>query len=173
MDYGINDMYGNNKCGHRNMLIEENVIQNIKIELQVRKNIELSDMFNTYCEKTFVDNIDITKLLECKDNLTKEMRQLRKDRTDNVIDDEIYKEEMKELSKRTGDINAEISRHERRSDEIVRARLQFENYKKMIDEIDIDNLTNTILKKIFSKIYIKNKIVNGKKNIYLSFRYKF
>lgn len=170
---GVNDMYGKAKCGHRNMLIEEKAIEIIKKELQLKRSIDLSELFDTYCKKKFVDNTDISKLISDKEKRDNEMRQLRQDKADGLIDEDIYKEEMTVLVKHINDIKAEISRHERRTQEIEKAELKFKEYKKMIDELDIDNLTNTQLKKIFSKIYVNDRIVNGKKEVYLRFIYRF
>jgi len=170
---GINDMYGADRCGHRNSLIEEKIIEVIKEELRIRKTLDLTDWFNSYCEMTFKFDTDINDFYSNRDAIQNEMRQLRKDMVNGIVDEEIYNDEMLELNKKAGDIKAEISRYERRNSEIEKAKINFKNYKEMLEKLDFENLTNTDLKKIFSKIYLRERVIDNKKTMYLIFTYNF
>lgn len=46
-------------------------------------------------------------------------------------------------------------------------------HKENMLSVDVDNLTNEILKNLFSKIYIRQKNIDGKKVIFLKFQYRF
>ena len=76
---GINDMYGADRCGHRNSLVEEKIVEVIKEELRIRKTLDLTDWFNSYCEMTFKFDTDINIHYSNRDSIQNEMRQLRKD----------------------------------------------------------------------------------------------
>lgn len=165
-----NDMYGKDVCSHRNSLIEDDVIKIIKDEILYRKENDLSGLFEKYCDIKFsLKDLDLSKLTAEKNKLMAEQRQLRKDKTDIPIDESIYREEMQILNKSIGDVNADISRIERKKIEQENANLRFEEYKKMLSTLDFDKLTNTQLKKIFNKIQVKER----KKQIYLGLYYNF
>jgi RNA polymerase subunit RPABC4/transcription elongation factor Spt4 len=85
----------------------------------------------------------------------------------------IYNEEMKHLNSRVTEINYELIRYERRLIEIENANVRFSEYRKMLINLDLDNLTNGQLKKVFKKILVKGRIVNDKKEVFLCFQYNF
>lgn len=101
------------------------------------------------------------------------MKLLRTDRLENTICEDVYKEQMKALNKEIIDISAEISRFERQAIEKENAKQKFNEYINMLKTIDLDNLTNTELKKTFNKIIVKEKITSVKKEVFLCFKYKF
>jgi len=41
----------------------------------------------------------------------------------------------------------------------------------MINNLDVDNLSNSKIKKVFNKILVKGRIVEGKKHVFLCFQY--
>lgn len=154
---GVNDMYGKDKCGHRNMLIEDKVIEQVKTMIKSLQAHSLDDLFSLYMKVKFSYDISsdhIEELSSNKVNLMAEMKQLRQDKIDNLIDETIYKEEMKSLNNQIANINAELSRIERRELEIGNAKLKYKQYVEMIRNVDIDNLTNAGLKKIFKRITV-------------------
>lgn len=166
-----NDMYGKKFCGKRNMLIEEDVIRIIKDEIKYRRKEDLSDLFDSYCSLKFPENQeDIRSLNDKKIGLQNQMRQLRQDKVNKLVDDSVYADELKELNKMIGDVNADISRIERKEIELENAKLRYHEYLKMLTTLDIDNLTNSQLKKIFNKIIVKDR---GEKGLYLIFHYNF
>ena len=81
---------------------------------------------------------------------------------------------MKELNKEISEVKADLSRLERVSEEKKHQIELYEAYKKAIQEVDIDNLTNAVLKSIFYKIYVSyTKDSKGNKTPTLRFVYKF
>lgn len=102
------------------------------------------------------------------------MRQLRQDRRDGLIDEDLYKDQIKELNKEISEVKADLSRLERVSEEKKHQIELYEAYKKAIQEVDIDNLTNAVLKSIFYKVYVSySKDGKGNKTPTLRFVYKF
>lgn len=158
---GINDMYGKDKCGHRNMLIEDKVIEQVKTMIKSLQSHSLDGLFNLYMKVKFTYDTSTDHMEELNNSKTKlmaEMKQLRQDKIANLIDETVYKEEMKALNSQIADINAELSRIERRESEIENAKLKYSQYVKMIRDIDTENLTNAELKKIFKKITVTDYI---------------
>ena len=49
----------------------------------------------------------------------------------------------------------------------------FSQYKKAIQSIDVENLSNSLLKEVFYKIYVTHKTVSGKEKVFLRFVYRF
>lgn len=156
---GINDMYGKDKCGHRNMLIEDRIYSQVKGAVKSLQAHSLDGLFNLYLKVKYSYDISIERLDELKEekaSLMAEMKQLRKDHVNALIDESVYIDEMKSLNSRTIDVNAEISRIERREQDIENSKFLYNQYVKMIREIDADNITNAQLKKIFKKIIVSD-----------------
>lgn len=171
---GVNDMYGASKCGHRNMILEDKAIKVIKEEILARRKDDLSLIFELYFKKKVEENhIKPEVLNEEKEKLMQEMRILRQDLRDKLINEIVYKDAMKNLNERVSYFNNELSRYERRQYEIENAKLKYSDYRKMLNNINIDCLSNNQLKKIFNKILVKGRIVGGKKQVFLCFQYNF
>jgi len=99
-----------------------------------------------------------------------EMQLLRQDKINKLIDDSVYAEAMKKLNNTVSDVNAEISRIERKEIELSNANIRYNEYLRMLNTLDIENLTNSQLKKVFNKIIVKDR---GVKDLYLCFNYNF
>lgn len=158
---GVNDMYGKDKCGHRNMLIEDRIYSQVKDMVKSLQAHSLDGLFNLYLKVKFNYDISPERLEELKSkqsSLMAEMKQLRKDHLDGLIDESIYKDALKDLNACTIDVKAEISRIERREQDIENAKFLYSQYVKMIRDIDIDNITNAQLKRIFKKIIVSDYI---------------
>lgn len=178
----IYDVYGGvNKegglcTGERIQVIEEDCIKAIQYEIKGLKESNTDSFFKLYMQNKFKGiNAKDKKTLEQRNvALNGEMRQLRQDKRDGLIDDDIYKEQMKELNKEIGEVKADLSRLDRVTEERKHQIELYESYKQTIQEVDIDNLSNAILKSIFYKIYVSyTKDSNGKKTPTLRFVYKF
>ncbi len=162
--------------GGRNAVIEDDCIKAIQYEIKQLKKSNSDGFFEMYLREKF-KNIDIKdkEALEQKSiALNGEMRQLRQDKRDGLIDEDIYKSQMKELNDEISDIKADISRMERIEEEKEHLIKLYEKYKEDIQKVDTDNLTNSVLKSIFYKIYVSySKDSKGKKTPRLRFVYKF
>lgn len=171
----INDMYGKSRCDHRNAVVEIEIIEQIKQEIIRLKNNNMDSLFELYLKVKFDYDVSQTHyeyLAKFKDKIHKEMQILRSDLAEELIDKELYKEQMKELNEKAMSINVEMSRIEKHDFELEDARLKYKQFMEYIKTIDVDNLTNAGLKKIFSDIQIKDiTFKDGKKNIYPIFNY--
>ena len=178
----VQDAYGNDTTkmgtcpGERLALAENDVIEAIKYEIQSLKRNSFDSTFKAYITEKYRGlSASKKKPLEEKvKNLNGEMRQLRQDKRDGLIDDDLYKEQMKELNKEISDCKTQISRIDRVQEERRHDIELFEAYKGAIDEIDINNLTNAVLKRVFHKIYVSYvKDSKGHKIPYVRYVYKF
>lgn len=188
-DYGymwvchLNDSYGNkNKgkggvCpGERVQVNEDEVIKAIQYEIEGLKNSNTDAFFMLYMQEKFkgIEAKNKDKLEKRSKDLNGEMRQLRQDRRDNLVDEDLYKDQMKELNTEISEVKADLSRIERVTEEKKHQLELYEAYKRAIQEVDTENLTNAVLKGIFHKIYVSyTKDGNGKKTPTLRFVYKF
>ena len=178
----IYDVYGGaNKTGglctgERIQVIEDDCIKAIQYEIKGLKESNTDSFFKLYMQDRFkgIDAKDKKTLEQRNIALNGEMRQLRQDKRDGLIDDDIYKEQMKELNREIGEVKADLSRLDRVAEEKKHQIELYEAYKQAIQEVDIDNLTNAVLKSIFYKIYVSyTKDSNGRKTPTLRFVYKF
>lgn len=178
------DAYGSGKgktktgiCnGERIIVDEQDCIKAIIYEIEGLKNSNMDSFYKLYIREKFKGiEVQDRKALEKKSNdLNGEMRQLRQDMRDGLIDADIYKEQMRELNAEISAVKADLSRMDRVADEKKHLAELFEKYKADIQEIDTNNLTNADLKKIFHRIYVSYKIdASGKKTPMLRFVYKF
>ena len=53
------------------------------------------------------------------------------------------------------------------------AELKYKQFKHMLKEVDLDNLTNSQLKQIFKRVILRMRIVNGRKRMFARFEYAF
>lgn len=171
----INDMYGKSRCSHRVALIEDEAIEQIKREIVDLKTRNMDDLFELYLKTKF--NYDISEdnynvLLKQKKRTLKEIEILRGDFADEIIGKDEYKEQMKELNNKYVGIAAEIERIKRYDIEIESARLKYKQFINNVKSIDVNNLTNAGLKKIFKNIIVKGcQTKNGQKVKIMSFNY--
>ena len=174
--YGGINKEGGLCTGERIQVIENDCIKAIQYEIRQLQESNTDGFFKLYMQNKF-KNIDHKnkQTLEAKVGaLNGEMRLLRQDRRDGLIDEELYKSQMKELNKEIGDVKADLSRIERVTEEIKHLTKLYEEYKETVQKADVNNLTNATLKNIFYKIYVSyKKDSNGKKTPTLRFVYKF
>lgn len=174
--YGGVNKVGGLCTGERIAVIEDDCIKAIQYEIKGLKESNTDSFFKLYMKNRFkgLDAKDRTTLEQRNIALNGEMRQLRQDKRDGLIDDDIYKEQMKELNREIGEVKTDLSRLERVTEEKKHQIELYEAYKQAIQEVDVDNLTNATLKSIFYKIYVSyTKDSSGKKTPTLRFVYKF
>ena len=174
--YGGKNKEGGLCTGERIQVIEDDCIKAIQYEIRQLQESDTDSFFKLYMQDKFksIDNKDRQTLETKAKDLNGEMRLLRQDRRDGLIDEELYKSQMKELNKEIGDVKADLSRLERVAEEKKHQIKLYEEYKKTVQEVDVENLTNAVLKSIFYKIYVSYaKDSKGKKIPTLRFVYKF
>lgn len=161
--------------GGRNAIDEEELEKVIKYEILNLQKTNADILFEEYMNKKFADveEFDINSLQEQNKSLNDEMRQLRKDLQNGLITEDIYGEQVKELATEISNVKADILRVERIEIEKQHHKELFLQYKKAIQNIDVNNLTNSILKDVFYKIYVTHKTVKNKEKVYLRFVYRF
>ena len=169
----INDMYGKNRCSHRNMVIETEIIDQIKQEIVRLKNNNMDDLYELYLIVKY--DYDVSKsrykdLIKLKTRVSNEIQILRSDLVEEAIDKDIYREQIKPLNEKAVNINTEISRIENYECQLLDARLKYKQYIDYIKGVDLDNLTNVGLKKIFKNITIGEVISEiGNKGLMVRF----
>ncbi len=178
--YGGPNKVGGLCSGERIQVIENDCIKAIQYEIKGLQN-ELTTnnadiFFKIYMKEKFkdIETKDRNELVAKSEALKGEMRQLRQDKRDNLIDEDLYKEQMAELNREINEVTADISRVDRVLEERRHIIRLYEEYKKTVQEVDVDNLTNAILKKLFFKIFVSyKKDGSGTKTPTLRFVYKF
>lgn len=174
---GINDMYGKNRCGHRNMLIEDDIMKDMKEHINKLKTNNMKGYFELYLLVKFNHNSSSEELEELKNQKDKNRRKRAKvleDYTEGIEDESSYKAIVKELNIERREIESAITRIEQYDLEMENAKAKYQEYLKYVQEVDIDNLTNTIIKRLFRNIVVKGiKSANGKKHKMIMYNYNF
>jgi DNA invertase Pin-like site-specific DNA recombinase len=155
---------------------EDECIKAIKYEIKQLKASNTDSMFKMYMSTKFndIENMNKGELEKKSSDLNGEMRLLRQDKRDGLIDDDLYKDQMKELNREIGEVKASLSRMERLEEEKKHKMELYKRYQMAVQEVDVDNLDNATLKSLFYKIYVSCKRdSNGKKIPTLRFVYKF
>ena len=161
--------------GGANSIKETDLEKTIKHEIKTLKKDNLELLFKEYLEIKFKDipDLDIELLNNKNISLNNEMRLLRQDLSNSLISEDVYTEQLRLLNDEIATVKSDILRVERKEIEKKHYQLLFENYKKSIQTLDINNLTNADLKELFYKIFIRYRLVKGKKQVYLRFVYRF
>ncbi|MEJ8553610.1 hypothetical protein [Tepidibacter sp. Z1-5] len=167
----INDMYGVNRCEHRNMVIKDNMIDKIKEMILKLKNTDMKCLLEIYL--SIYHSYDIS---EERVNTIKKQELELDDTVDKCfsiyIEGKMHEEQYHRLNEKhkeqLDDIRNELDKiihYEKKVEEIKQKYKQWICY---INEINLDGLTNSKLKKIFSRITIKTcKTKNLKSNNYM------
>lgn len=173
----INDMYGKSRCGHRNMLIEDDIIADIKSHIEQLKTDDMRGYFELYLLIKFNHDTSVEKLEELrvgKETIKKQIRKFADDFSKGMMDENLYDEMVKDLYKEISEIDSAITRIEQHDLEVENAKVKYQEYLKYIKEVDINNLTNTIVKRLFRKIIVKGiTLADGTKSKMISYEYNF
>ncbi len=115
---------------------------------------------------TFDYNISLEQLEVLKQRqrkLKNNIKQLRDDLREDLITRDLYTETVREYTKDLNSVEADIRQIEQHDIEVKNAEDKYREYLEFIQEVDVDNLTNAVLKKLFSKIVIKKlNVANDK-----------
>lgn len=196
---GLHERYGHatkgsyRRCDEGAAYIQEEELLNcIKHEISLFKKIQFEEypahlqgyfngknrvevLFNNYMQHRFKD-IDITRLekLDEEYNIIQQVRRdLQFSLAKGIMSREQYEEDVKYYEEQASNIRYAKRRIANMETDKRACELNFERYKEYMLSVDVDNLTNEILKNLFSKIYIRQKNIDGKKVIFLKFQYRF
>lgn len=165
------DTYHNDICKYRNSWHEDVLANRIKGEIEnIRNNQEkLDSTFSEYMVQ-FLSSEDVSdRIAHLEANMQEinaETKANLKLYTKNIIDDEQYKEQNDELQTQKKELESELAKLKRIDEAREEAKRKFYNYVNFINKIDLENLDNSLLKKIIKKIeaytYINYKGVEEK-----------
>jgi site-specific DNA recombinase len=151
------DNFHNDICQFRNSWREEVLIERIKIEIEkLRSNKDnLDKMFKDYL-KLFYSNEEVSEKIkeyeiqidEIKTEISANLKLFSK----NIIDEEQYKQQNDELQINKKSIESELKKLKKIDEARETAKKKYNNYVDFLNTVDVDNLDNTLLKKVINKI---------------------
>lgn len=166
----INDMYGKAKCPDRSSIPEDVLLEEVKKEIIKWKEHDNKMIFNLYAKakhESYRENESTIAELES------ELATLNKRRDKNfslfendIIGMDEYKKRNDEIQANIDQINMEISRLQGIDIALEKTKLEYKEYTDTLDKIDVNNLTNTELRKIIEEIiiYHHNEPLDGNKH---------
>lgn len=151
------DMFHNDICQFRNSWREEKLIEKVKMEIEKLRNNKgaLDSVFNDYI-KSFYSNekvseritVIVSKLDEIKSVVSANLRLYSR----NSISEEQYKQQNDELQSSKKLNEKELSKLKRIDEARSRAKKKYNNYVEFLNDVDIENLDNNLLKKVIDRI---------------------
>lgn len=155
-----NDMYGSgeNGCKHRNTISENALIKFCKDRIEGYRNHKelLEGTLESYIEVYYTFDTE-SKLKDIRKNIN-ELKEdfdnrIRLNGKGIITDEQLeaYSNKFKEELKKCEDEEHKLVNIDKEIEEVKR---KYKNYVQYLDKVDIENLTNADLKKIFSKIVI-------------------
>jgi hypothetical protein len=153
-----NDLYGINKCKHRNAIDEEKLIQFAKEKIEgYREHIEiLEERLKTYICLYFSLDTE-NQLLELNSKI-KELKiefdnRVRLNGKGIITDDELQ-EFIREYRKKLNECQKQERKIKNLDKEIEEVNLQYKDFINYLNKVDVANLTNADLKRIFNHIEV-------------------
>lgn len=151
------DTYHNDICRFRNSWHEDVLADRIKNEIEnIRDNRQmLENAFSEYVAQFLSSenvSLRVAELEAELEEIKAEIKANLKLYTRNIIDDEQYKEQNDELQAHKKELESQIVKLKRIDDAREEAKKKFNNYVKFIDKIDLENIDNSLLKRIIKRI---------------------
>ncbi|NMB42472.1 MAG: recombinase family protein [Firmicutes bacterium] len=163
----INDKYGKDRCGYRNQILEDELIERIQENISIFQNN--TELFNELKEKYLFTYHNAEDRVKEKQKCDEELQKLNKQvelnfelLSDNIIDKLEYQNRNNNLQRKIKDINTKLAKVQSVEQEIKKVEKDFEYHKKLFQNTDINNLTNAGLKKLIDNIIVTT--VKNKKN---------
>jgi len=155
-----NDLRGVKVCSYRNAIDESVLLDFVKKEILNYRNLTeiYETLFRKYIQKNFtydeneLNNIN-NEILELKQDFENKLRLNGKGLiTDDELSDftKSYRENLANLERRKLKINNVVA-------EIEQKKREYEDFIKYLKNVDINNLTNTDLKKLFSRLVVDTR----------------
>ncbi|MDD4600425.1 hypothetical protein SDC9_05978 [bioreactor metagenome] len=174
----INDMYGKSRCDCRNAVTEQVIMEKVQERIQLLREYAIDgmeDLLKIYMMVHFDYDTSPERINELEKQISKLNNRIDKNE-ELSFDKEIPKDECKRRNKKYRDelniIQNELDKINNLENMKQQARLQFNEFKNELLNIDINNLTNKQLKLIFNRIIIRT-FVWSKKKISKSIEYDF
>lgn len=167
--------YGDIKCKGRYGIDEEDLIKFIKEELKKEKERDNTMYLNLYLKKKReeLSKIDIKKLKEEKEEMQRQIFEVRADKNKKLISQDTYEEQLKAINKRLDEIRIIKNEYDNIKMDIENAQERFKQRTELLNNLNFDKIDNADLKQIFNKIVIMGEYDNGYKNLYIHFSYNF
>lgn len=163
----INDMYGKSRCAHRNAITEDNLLELVRAKVRLLQSYNMDDFFAIYnhLEFTFETSTAHSEELHLQAKKLKHKIDVNFELfSDGDIPKTEYKERNIVLRGELANIQDELYKIANIDSAKIQARLQFEQFKEKLQEVDMLNLTNQVLRRIFKRITIATlKPANSKK----------
>ncbi len=169
------DKYHNDICQYRNSWHEDVLIERVKKEIEkLRENKgSLDKMFSEYMQSFFSSEEVAEKIMELQTRLNEikaEVSANLKLFSKNIIDEEQYKQQNDELQNYKKEIDTELAKIKRIDHARNEVKRKYNNYVDFINKVDVNNLNNTLLKRVINKIEaytVKDEKGNEVKDIYI------
>lgn len=160
-----NDMYGAKGCEYRNSIPEDTLIQFCKDRIEgFREHKET-------LESSLKDYIDVYFSLDTESRLSEVKQKIEEAKqifTNNLRLNGLGKINDEELEEYNNNVRKELSNYENEfhklinvDNELIEIKRKYKNYIEYLDNVDINNLTNADLKKIFSAVNVGTYNLEG------------
>lgn len=136
-------------------------------ELKEAVKEEISDLKNKkeYLEKLFMikemiitgfplDDEEMEQLQKDKKQVERNIKKILFRADDAGVSGSIYEDMLNELEQQLKDIKTKIDMQGRREKVIREDKKAFDRYLEDLDNVDIENISNTVLKRLFYKIHV-------------------
>ncbi|WP_136603808.1 recombinase family protein [Paenibacillus dokdonensis] len=152
-----NDQFGKHKCGYRNLQHEEKLIAFVKEEIIKYRNTPNKRKY--YLQTILKTRYNAKDIEVMKQQLQIEIDEIKIDKKGilkQVNRESITQEEFDELNK---EFNVQLYEAESKlnqliyiDQEIEKLHLRFNQFTAFLNDLDVDNLTNGVLRKIINRI---------------------
>lgn len=153
----LNDMYGRTRCPNPNSVTEEYLLQYIKEELIKHKESKHEYTLDHYLY-TYLDRGEYEQQLayvnEQLAELQTEMDTNLRLHSKGVIDEEQFADNNTIQIKRKRELTAELNRLLHIDDEIERAKAKFNEFRMFLEQVDVKQLTNDVLRRLISRVTV-------------------
>lgn len=153
----MHDRYHNDICKYRNSWEESKLLGVVRKEIEKLRNNpkKLDNMLQKYLE-TFCSEKGSIKEIE---DLKISLQQIDDEYMANLtlyakkfLDDEQFRKQNDALQKREREAKTRLNTLSRINNEILNVKKQYGEYKDFLNGLDLQNLTNSNLRKVFSRI---------------------
>jgi site-specific DNA recombinase len=151
------DTYYNDICKFRNSWHEEALIDKIKVEIEsVRSNKDnLEQMFKEYIQSFYSAEQVNEKIYELEAQLNDSKAEISANLklfSKNIIDEEQYKQQNDESQSKKKAFEKELNKLKKIDEARKEARRKYNNYVDFLNNVNLNNLDNVLLKKVINKI---------------------
>ncbi|MNH66513.1 hypothetical protein D3C73_185450 [compost metagenome] len=153
------ESYGKEICRYRNLQREEELLDWVREEFRERMN---SSSVDDYFFEKLIENryqsIDFESLSKSHRQRLIELEQEKETNfrilTKGIISDEEFEERNNAIIAEKQKLTSEITRFESINKEIDELKIQYRSYLQELKSLDLDNLSNIIIRKFIDKITI-------------------